>query len=35
MLSTYTYPRYAYRPAPEAAVAEVRHVPLIVIGAGR
>ncbi len=34
MLSTYTYPEYAYRKAPEFGAAQVRRVPLIVVGAG-
>lgn len=34
MLSTYTWPHYAYRPAPELGAAEPRRVPLVVIGAG-
>ena len=34
MLSTYTYPRYDYRQAPELGAAQVRRVPLVVVGAG-
>lgn len=34
MLSTYTWPRYAAGPAPEVGAAEVRRVPLVVLGAG-
>ncbi|MBL8330734.1 MAG: FAD-dependent oxidoreductase [Rubrivivax sp.] len=34
MLSTYAYPRYAYRPAPAAEHSGLRRVPLIVVGAG-
>ncbi len=34
MLSTYTWPRYAYRAAPERAEPGVRRVPLLVVGAG-
>lgn len=34
MLSTYTYPRFEYRPAPEQGRADVRSVPLVVVGAG-
>jgi 3-(3-hydroxy-phenyl)propionate hydroxylase len=34
MLSTYTYPRYAYRRAPELGQAAPRRVPLVVVGAG-
>ncbi len=34
MLSTYTYPSYAYARAPELGAPQVRHVPLIVVGAG-
>jgi NADPH-dependent 2,4-dienoyl-CoA reductase/sulfur reductase-like enzyme len=34
MLSTYTYPRYAYRKPPELGAPQVRRVPLVVVGAG-
>ncbi|HSQ72237.1 MAG TPA: FAD-dependent oxidoreductase [Rubrivivax sp.] len=34
MLKTYTWPRYAYRPAPELGQSGVRRVPLVVVGAG-
>jgi 3-(3-hydroxy-phenyl)propionate hydroxylase len=34
MLSTYTWPRYAYRAPPERAEPAVRRVPLVVVGAG-
>jgi 3-(3-hydroxy-phenyl)propionate hydroxylase len=34
MLSTYHYPRYAYRRAPELDAGTTRRVPLVVIGAG-
>ena len=34
MLATYTYPKYEYRRAPELDRAAVRHVPLVVVGAG-
>jgi 3-(3-hydroxy-phenyl)propionate hydroxylase len=34
MLSTYTYPRYAYRKPPELGSAAPRRVPLVVVGAG-
>jgi 3-(3-hydroxy-phenyl)propionate hydroxylase len=34
VLSTYTWPRYAAGPAPEVGAAEVRRVPLVVLGAG-
>ncbi|MDO8419473.1 MAG: FAD-dependent oxidoreductase, partial [Rubrivivax sp.] len=34
MLKTYTWPRYAYRRAPELGSSGVRHVPLVVVGAG-
>jgi 3-(3-hydroxy-phenyl)propionate hydroxylase len=34
MLKTYTWPRYAYRRAPELGQPEVRRVPLVVVGAG-
>ena len=34
MLSTYTYPRYEVVKPPEIGRAEVRHVPLVVVGAG-
>jgi 3-(3-hydroxy-phenyl)propionate hydroxylase len=34
MLSTYTYPSFPYRKAPELDAREVRRVPLIVVGAG-
>jgi len=34
MLKTYTWPRYAYRRAPEIGQAGVRRVPLVVVGAG-
>ena len=34
MLSTYTYPKYAYRRAPELDAPAVRRVPLVVVGAG-
>ncbi|HEY6087458.1 MAG TPA: FAD-dependent oxidoreductase [Burkholderiaceae bacterium] len=34
MLSTYTWPRYAYRRAPEMGAGEPRHVPLVIVGAG-
>ena len=34
MLKTYTWPRYAYRRAPELGQPGVRRVPLVVVGAG-
>ena len=34
MLSTYTWPRYAYRRAPELGAKTVRRVPLVIVGAG-
>jgi len=34
MLSTYTYPRFAYRAPPELGQASPRRVPLVVVGAG-
>jgi len=34
MLKTYTWPRYAYRRAPELDQPVVRRVPLVVVGAG-
>lgn len=34
MLKTYTWPRYAYQRPPELGQAAVRHVPLVVVGAG-
>ena len=34
MLSTYTWPRYEYRRAPETDVAAPRRVPLVIVGAG-
>ena len=34
MLATYTWPRYEYRRAPELGAAEVRRVPLVIVGAG-
>jgi 3-(3-hydroxy-phenyl)propionate hydroxylase len=34
MLSTYTWPRFAARPAPELGAATPRRVPLVVVGAG-
>jgi 3-(3-hydroxy-phenyl)propionate hydroxylase len=34
VLSTYTWPRYAYRRAPESGAGTVRQVPLVIIGAG-
>ena len=34
MLKTYTWPRYASRPAPELGQPGVRRVPLVVVGAG-
>lgn len=34
MLKTYTWPRYAYRRAPELDAATPRRVPLVVVGAG-
>ena len=34
MLSTYTYPQYAYRKPPELGAATLRRVPLVVVGAG-
>ncbi len=34
MLSTYTWPRYEYRRAPELGEAATRRVPLVVVGAG-
>ncbi|MFN7394696.1 MAG: FAD-dependent monooxygenase, partial [bacterium] len=34
MLSTYTYPKYAYRRPPEIGAAPLRRVPLVVVGAG-
>jgi len=34
MLSTYTWPRYATRRAPELGARETRRVPLVIVGAG-
>jgi len=34
VLSTYTWPRYAYRRAPELGAAAPRCVPLVIVGAG-
>ena len=34
MLSTYTWPRYAYRRAPEQGAGPTRRVPLVIVGAG-
>ena len=34
MLKTYTWPRYAYRRAPELGEAATRRVPLVIVGAG-
>ncbi len=34
MLSTYTWPRYAYRRAPELGAADARRAPLVIVGAG-
>ncbi len=34
MLSTYTWPRYAYRRAPELGAGGERRVPLVIVGAG-
>jgi 3-(3-hydroxy-phenyl)propionate hydroxylase len=34
MLSTYTWPRYRYRRAPEIGSAAPRRVPLVIVGAG-
>jgi 3-(3-hydroxy-phenyl)propionate hydroxylase len=34
VLKTYTWPRYAYRPAPEVGSAHPRRVPLVIVGAG-
>jgi len=34
VLSTYTWPRYAYRRAPELSAATPRRVPLVIVGAG-
>ena len=34
MLSTYTWPRYEYRRAPESGAATPRRVPLVIVGAG-
>jgi 3-(3-hydroxy-phenyl)propionate hydroxylase len=34
MLSTYTWPRYAARPAPERGGADIRRVPVVIVGAG-
>jgi 3-(3-hydroxy-phenyl)propionate hydroxylase len=34
VLNTYTWPRYAYRRAPELGAREMRLVPLVIIGAG-
>ncbi len=34
MLKTYTWPRYTSRRAPEIGAAEVRRIPLVVVGAG-
>jgi 3-(3-hydroxy-phenyl)propionate hydroxylase len=34
MLNTYTWPRYAYRRAPELGLAATRRVPLVIVGAG-
>ena len=33
MLSTYTWPKYAAAPAPEIGTADVRRVPLVIVGA--
>ena len=34
MLQTYTWPRYAYRRAPELGASDARRVPLVIVGAG-
>ena len=34
MLSTFTYPQFAYRPAPEQGQSGLRQVPLVIVGAG-
>jgi 3-(3-hydroxy-phenyl)propionate hydroxylase len=34
VLNTYTWPRYAYRRAPELDAREVRRVPLVIVGGG-
>jgi len=34
VLATYTWPRYAYRRAPEMGAGALRHVPLVIVGAG-
>ena len=34
MLKTYTWPHYAYQRPPELGQAAVRHVPVVVVGAG-
>jgi 3-(3-hydroxy-phenyl)propionate hydroxylase len=34
MLSTYTWPRYGYRRAPELGARETRRVPLVIVGGG-
>lgn len=34
MLSTYTWPRFAARPAPELGQTQTRRVPLVIVGAG-
>jgi 3-(3-hydroxy-phenyl)propionate hydroxylase len=34
VLNTYTWPRYAYRPAPELGAREVQRVPLVIVGGG-
>jgi 3-(3-hydroxy-phenyl)propionate hydroxylase len=34
MLKTYTWPHYAYRPAPEMGRESPRRVPLVIVGAG-
>ena len=34
MLSTFTWPKYAYRAAPELGAAATRRVPLVIVGAG-
>jgi 3-(3-hydroxy-phenyl)propionate hydroxylase len=34
VLNTYTWPHYAYRPAPEVGAKQPRRVPLVIVGAG-
>ena len=34
MLKTYTWPHYAYKPAPEMGREPSRRVPLVIVGAG-